>query len=380
MIFEVDRSDLRHTRIVDTPDPVGMASGLADGQVLLEVESFALTSNNVSYAVAGDMLDYWGFFPTETPWGRVPVMGIGNVTHSLHADVAVGGRYFGFFPMAGHHVVDATPTRSGFGDGAAHRSGHAAAYRSFDRVDDDPAYESSTEGHYLLVRGLFITSFLIDDFLADTGLSDGAAVLVTSASSKTSIALAHCLAQRSGCTSVGITSARNAEFVESLGLYDSVITYDAIADLPDGPAVLVDMAGNASVRSAVHHHLGDALRHSSQVGATHWDAGGADAAPLPGPAPAFFFAPSQMKKRSDEWGRAEFDARAASALAEFVADTTRWLTVERSSGPDQVEAVYRSLLDGDTDPAIGHVLTMNDTTTNDTTTNDTTTNDTEASR
>lgn len=366
MIFEVDRSDPRRTHVVDTPPRDVLVDGLAEGQVLLALESFALTSNNISYALAGDMLDYWGFFPTEAPWGRIPVMGIGRVVHSRHPDVTEGVRHFGFFPMTDHHVVDASPTRSGFVDGAPHRQGHAAAYRSFDRIDDDPAYDRAAEGQYLLVRGLFITSFLIDDFLADTGLSDGAAVLVTSASSKTSIALAHCLSQRSGCRSIGLTSARHLAFVESLGLYDSVIAYDDLVGLPVEPAVLVDMAGNSTVRSAVHHHYGNQLRHSSQVGATHWEAGGADRAPLPGPAPSFFFAPSQMKKRSDEWGRAEFDARVATALRGFVEHSTGWLTVERSAGATEVEAAYRTVLEGDSDPAIGHVLTLADgTTTND---------------
>lgn len=360
MLFEVDRTDPRRTRVVDTPDLSLVADHLVDGQVVLEVESFALTSNNISYALAGDMLDYWGFFPTDAPWGRIPVMGFGRVVVSRHPEVAEGGRYFGFFPMADHHVVDPTPTRHGFADGAPHRSGHAAAYRSFDRLDDDPAHDTATEGQYLLVRGLFITSFLIDDFLADTGLSDGATVLVTSASSKTSIALAHCLSRRSGCRSVGLTSSRHTAFVESLGLYDSVVTYDDLTSLPSEPAVLVDMAGNTAVRSAVHHHYGDQLRHSSQVGATHWEAGGADATALPGPAPAFFFAPSQMKKRSDEWGRSEFEARVATALADFVADTTRWLRVERSAGAAEVEAVYRSVLEGESDPAVGHVLSLTD--------------------
>jgi NADPH:quinone reductase-like Zn-dependent oxidoreductase len=307
------------------------------------------------------MLDYWGFFPAEAPWGRIPVMGIGRVVGSRHADVPEGARYFGFFPMADHHVADATSTRNGFADAAAHRNGHAAAYRAFDRLDDDPAHDTATEGQYLLVRGLFITSFLIDDFLADTGLSDDATVLVTSASSKTSIALAHCLARRSGCRSVGLTSQRNTAFVQSLDLYDTVVAYDDLSTLAVHPAVLVDMAGNAAVRSAVHHHYGDQLRHSSQVGATHWEAGGADATPLPGPTPVFFFAPSQMKKRSDDWGRAEFEARVATALADFVADSTRWLSVHRSTGATEVEAAYRSVLEGESDPAVGHVLSLANT-------------------
>ncbi|MGI9578060.1 MAG: DUF2855 family protein, partial [Microthrixaceae bacterium] len=67
MMFEVSRQDLRQTRTIPTPKAI-----LADGQIRLSVERFALTSNNITYAVAGDMLDYWGFFPAEAPWGRIP--------------------------------------------------------------------------------------------------------------------------------------------------------------------------------------------------------------------------------------------------------------------------------------------------------------------
>ena len=72
-------------------------------------------------------------------------------------------------------------------------------------------------------------------------------------------------------TVVGLTSAGNVEFVEGLGCYDQVVTYDDIASLPPGPAVFVDMSGNAAVVRAVHEHYGDDLTHSAIVGLTHWE-------------------------------------------------------------------------------------------------------------
>ncbi|MEY3453201.1 MAG: hypothetical protein RL574_939, partial [Actinomycetota bacterium] len=106
MHFEVERREIRQSRWAPTVAPVELAAG----EVLLALERAALTSNNVSYALSGDMLDYWGFFPTEPAWGRLPVMGFGVVTKSAHPEVAVGGRYFGFFPLADHHVVAARST------------------------------------------------------------------------------------------------------------------------------------------------------------------------------------------------------------------------------------------------------------------------------
>lgn len=352
--FDVDRTDLHHVRVVTSAPP----ADLADGEVELALESFAFTSNNISYAVAGDMLDYWGFFPAEAPWGRIPVMGIGRVVRSQHPGIEVGGRYFGFYPMAEAHVVQASPSAGGFVDRAAHRSGHAPAYRSFNLVDLDPAYDPTTEGQYLIARGLFITSFLVDDFLAEHQMFGATDVIVTSASSRTSIALAHRLHARGGVRVVGLTAARNAAFVASLGLYDTVLAYDQIDTLPTDVAhVIVDMAGNADVLSRVHRHLGDQLMYSCRVGATHWEAGGS-AKDLPGPTPTFFFAPSQIKQRSAEWGRDVFEARVGEALAAFLDHAAGWMTIRRSSGAAAVEAVYRATLAGESDPAVGHILSM----------------------
>ena len=54
--FQVDRSNLRRTRFVSEE-----AGALAQGQVRLAIERFALTANNITYGVAGDMIGYWNF-------------------------------------------------------------------------------------------------------------------------------------------------------------------------------------------------------------------------------------------------------------------------------------------------------------------------------
>jgi hypothetical protein len=125
-------------------------------------------------------------------------------------------------------------------------------------------------------------------------------------------------------------------------------------------SVVVDMAGNIEVLGRVHTHVDPNLAYSCQVGATHWDAGGSPAA-MAGPAPKFFFAPTQIKKRSQEWGRDRFEREVATALAGFLDHAAGWMRIERSSGTEAVEAVYRSTLDGTGDPAVGHILSMTST-------------------
>lgn len=351
MDFEVRRDDLRATRIVDAP-PVA----LDDGQIRLGIERWAFTTNNITYAVAGDMLDYWGFFPADEGWGRLPAMGLGTVIESRHPEIALGGRYFGFYPMSSEHVLTAQTRRDGFRDVGPHRARHAQAYTDFTDVARDPMFREDRVDEYLLLTGMFMTSFLVDDFLADADFHGATHTLITSASSKTSISLADCLSRRDQ-HSVGLTSERNRTFVEGLGLYDTVITYDEVDQLdPATPAVVVDMAGNDAVRRAIHGHLDD-LRASLLVGATHWEADAVEG-DLPGPRPEMFFAPGQIAKRSAEWGAEELFTRVGGALDRVLERAPTWLTVEHHTGPDSVVEVHRTLVDGRADPSVGYILSL----------------------
>ena len=82
--FLVHKTDWKQHRFDEAPAPEA-----ADGQVLFRVDRFAFTANNISYALAGDMLGYWRFFPAPEGWGRLPVMGFADVIESRHADVAI---------------------------------------------------------------------------------------------------------------------------------------------------------------------------------------------------------------------------------------------------------------------------------------------------
>jgi NADPH:quinone reductase-like Zn-dependent oxidoreductase len=353
LAFEVDRKDWSKTRFVEAPVPE-----LAPGQVLFRVDRFALTSNNISYALSGDLLGYWKFFPAEGGWGRIPVMGFADVIRSTHSGVAEGTRCFGFYPMGRHLVIQpGAVSAAQIVDAAPHRAGLAPVYAQYLPTTGDAIHAASREDQILLMRGLFMTSFLADDFLADQDYRGARAVLISSASSKTSIALAFQVKRGGRARAIGLTSARNAAFVQSLGFYDQVVLYDEIASLVVEPAVFVDMAGDGAVTAAIHRHFGDALAYDCTIGATHWSAerSGAD---LPGPKPAFFFAPGQIVKRSKEWGAQELAARLDAAWAKFCDASDAWLRVERSQGREALERVYRDTLGGRTDPAVGHILSL----------------------
>ncbi|MBS1105057.1 MAG: hypothetical protein H6Q91_559 [Deltaproteobacteria bacterium] len=353
LAFEVGRSDWKQTRFVEGPVP-----DLAPGQVLFRVDRFALTANNISYALSGDSLGYWRFFPCEAGWGRIPVMGFAEVIRSTHPEVAEGTRCFGFYPMARHLVIQpgiVSPAQ--IVDAAPHRAGLAPVYAQYLPTTGDAVYAERREDAILLMRGLFMTSFLADDFLADQDYRGARSVVISSASSKTSIALAFQVKQTGHARAIGLTSARNAEFVRALGFYDRVVLYDEIASLAQEPAVFVDMAGDGAVTAAVHRHFGDALQYDCAIGATHWSAA-RNSAGLPGPKPEFFFAPAQIVKRSKDWGPQRLSERLAAAWTKFCDASDAWLHVVRSDGRAALERVYQDTLAGRTDPADGHIVSL----------------------
>lgn len=354
--LDVDRDRLATTRLHRSePGP------LNDGEVRLAIDSFALTTNNITYAVFGDGLRYWDFFPVgEGSWGRVPVWGFGEAVESRHGEVTVGERFYGYLPMATHLVVvPGRVDRRGFTDLAPHRAPMAAAYNRYLNVATDPIHRSDDEDHQMVLWPLFMTSFMIDDYLGQHVLADSsvATVVVSSASSKTAIGAARLASRRSGVRVVGLTSPGNRSFVESLGCYDAVVDYGAVGELPDGRATYVDIAGDRGVTARVHEHYGEALAHSMVVGSTHWDAP-ADQRPLVGPKPEFFFAPAQIAARTKEWGRDGLDERVGTAWREFSDWCRTWLRIERTLTATGVEHLYGELLAGRVDPRLGHVCRM----------------------
>jgi len=360
--FAVGRTDLRRTAWLDTPSPA-----LGPGQVRLSIDSFALTSNNITYGAFGEAMHYWDFFPTgDAELGCIPVWGFATVRESRAEGVAVGERFYGYWPMADEVVLG--PVRggkSGFVDEAAHRGVLPDAYNRYLRCSSDPQYRTEHEGLIALLRPLFITSFLIDDFLADNAFFGASTVLVASASSKTAYGLGFCLEQRRGApglpTIVGLTSAKNVAFTERLGCYERVVAYDGLVSLPAASrAVYVDMSGDAALRAAVHGHWGDALKYSCSVGGTHWQSLGGGKG-LPGPRPVLFFAPDQIRKRLADWGATGLQERLASAWAAFgarVGGEPRWLRIVAGDGRDAVERTYAELLDGRVAADEGRVLSL----------------------
>jgi len=347
--FLIDRADLSRTEVrgLSAPDTIP----LEDGEVLLDIERFALTANNITYGVYGDRLGYWRFFPAEDNWGRIPVWGFATVRRSTVETIAAGTRLFGYLPMATHLVTRLERRPWGVVDVSPHRAELPPAYNSLVEAAPGPL-----DDQIALLRPLFLTAFLLDDYFAENDDFGATTFILSSASSKTALGLGWLLARR-GVRVIGLTSPRNQGFVEGVGCYAETRIYSAFADAPvAGQAVFVDFAGDPAVVAAVHHGLGDRLVHSAVVGSTHQSGGAVGPGRLPGPRPTFFFAPDRLRQRSKDWGGEALNGRIQGALEDFIA-ANGWLEVLTHAGPGALASVYQQVLAGAARPEEGHMVT-----------------------
>lgn len=328
MDLTVSRADLSAARLSDAE-----TQPLREGEARLKVNAFSVTANNLTYAVFGDMMQYWNFFPAPAGDGRVPVWGFATVSESRAPGLAEGRRVYGYLPMSTSFTAEVGALKGGsFVDVAAHRQPMSPFYNQYVFTDADPLYTPESEALQMLFRPLFTTAFLIDDFLADSKEFGAKQVIFSSASAKTAWAAAGLIAAR-GVPVIGLTSKRNVAYVESLGCYAKVVAYEDIETLDATvPSAFVDIAGDAKVRARIHKHFNDALKYSCAVGATHWQDGSTAPEKLAGPAPQFFFAPAQIQKRIEDWGAQGFAERVAAAWRSFLPTAGRLTKIVEGDG------------------------------------------------
>jgi hypothetical protein len=341
--LSIDRTDISKAKLVETPH-----RALNPGEARLGVKRFALTANNVTYAVFGDVMRYWDFFSSADS-GRLPVWGFADVVESTVEGLQVGERIYGYVPASDELIVE--PGRisaNAFNDMAAHRQDLPAAYNRYIRTASDPGYAKAREGLQMALQPLFITSWLIDLHLRDTQYGGAEYISLTSASSKTALALAYLLHadKPAGIRVEAITSERSRPFVEKTGFYDQITLYPDLNEVKADPRrLVVDFAGDASVNRAIHGALKDDLIANIRVGASHWT-DSAPASDLPGPKPTFFFAPDHVAQRMKAWGSAEFGKRYSAAWSAFAEAVDGMFTEQSMSGGEGCLSAYNDLVAG----------------------------------
>lgn len=332
---------------------------LGDGEVRLRIESFSVTANNVTYAVIGDQFGYWNFFPAEEGYGVVPMWGHAVVEDTRHDEIKVGERVYGYLPMGTH--LDVLPDKisaGSFMDAAAHRLPMSPIYNQYSRLAVDPEHDPSREAQRMIYAPLFKTGFLIEDMFHRENWFGAEALIMTSASSKTAMGLTSCAKHSSPqVRRIGLTSAGNVDFVIRSGLYDEVIAYDDVESLSKVDSVSVDFAGNSVLLRNIHDTLGDNLKYSCLVGATHVDArGGGRREPMAGPAPILFFAPDHAVASIKAQGPKAFGEAVAKSWNDFIKLTDGFARVEERKGVIAAAQAFIETYKGEADPAVGIVI------------------------
>ena len=340
---------------------------LNEGEVRLNIQSFALTANNITYAAFADFAGYWNFFPTgDDAKGRVPFWGFAEVAESRCEGVETGQRFYGYYPASTDLVVKPGKLSPlGFTDMSAHRAELPGFYNVYHFNDNDSAYQAEFEDVQMLVRPLYATGWLIDDCLMERA-APPSHVIVSSASAKTSLAYASAARKREGLTLTGLTSAGNRAFTESCGLYDHVVTYDKMSACVDaGPAIHVDVRGNPAMRGPLAEALGGQLSTHLQVGATDWDAPrGADLPTQSSPdvpnsgsiANEVFFAPGHAETVAKRMGPREMATALNADMCAFYPVTANLLDIETVAARTQLIEAWQETLAGKTSPTKGLII------------------------
>ena len=365
--FQIQRDCLSKTRFVDLQLPE--ATDLAPGELLLRLSSVALSANNITYAVLGERMRYWQFFPALSTlsdalsWGRLPVWGFADVIHSAHPEIAVGERIYGYLPMSTHiKVLAGRVSAKGFVDASPHRAALPAVYQQYRRCAQDQNYAPEREALQALLLPLLFTAFLLCDEIIARIPAGKSSVILTSASSKTALATAFLLQalRPEACEVIALTSAKHMDFVRARGCFDRVLDYQDVESLaPDQSAIAVDFSGNVALMARIHQHC-RGLQHSLRIGVTHWHEAAGMAEPLAakpiGPKPELFFAPDYAAKRVAQWGAVEFERRTGAAWMAMLLWAQNWLKVRTDCGEAAIADAYLAALNGVSPADVGQML------------------------
>lgn len=353
VIFQVGKENIYQVNIKQTELP-----DLKEGEIRLKIDRYAFTSNNVSYAVSGFSLGYWKFFPSETPYGIIPVWGYADVVESKHEGIKIGEKFYGYYPMSTYCTLQPIKVNPySFTDGAPHRNELAAIYNNYTRVlPTSELHREELQNYAPIIHPLFATSFMLYQFLKSQEFIEVEQVIITSASAKTSLGLAFMLSQHKvtdGKKIVGLTSEGNIEFVKSTNYYDEVIAYDNYKSITNDKLVVIDIRGNRNFLISLSDEFSEQILHIARVGATDWTETGVHSDI---PKAKLFFAPTPLKAFFKKHGPAEAIQMINKASVQFIQYTKNTIEVEFISGTGQLTNLYLDMIKGKVNPRKGYIV------------------------
>jgi len=111
------------------------------------------------------------------------------------------------------------------------------------------------------------------------------------------------------------------------------------------PTVIVDMSGNSVKLKQLAQRLGENLNYTIRVGLTHWDESQGDAG-LVDAKSEFFFVPTYILKRMQDWGPQRFSERSERFLHASAAWSRNWLKIRTVEGLSGLAKIYPDICQG----------------------------------
>ncbi|GJE99571.1 DUF2855 family protein [Phanerochaete sordida] len=372
---------------------------LEGNHVLIKVDKFGFSANNVTYQALGEAphFRYFDFHPaprvdeaSPETHGVIPVWGFGTVVKSTHPRIQPGERVYGYFAPTKYLLVPVSPAdvnKYNFHIPRPHLPADRRPYNQVVRCASDAQYDPSpiAEDLTMLYRPLFWTAFWCENWLDAFSYRDADSFLISSASAKTAFCLAYLIGKRKKTTGksitiVGLTSKGNVGFTRGLKLYDSVVNYDAL----ESPGELkpstrkwlyIDVAGNDKLNERVSRHFSESgsLVAGIQLGLTNLSPSAPAASStkfttntsLSAPAPSKgpfemeqFFMPEWLAVQRTRLRVDEITAMQATAWSELMRDGRDWVRIEYVRGGIAVEQAYREVAQKGTDPTTGMVWSL----------------------
>lgn len=352
---------------------------IPNDHVLLEVDRFGFSANNVTYQALGEDSHFMYFEFHHAPeaegvssktHGVTPVWGFGTIIKSTHPKVYPGERVYGYFAPARYLLLQVSPdvNKYAFFVPRPHLPPDRRPYNQITRCAEDPLYDPTPimEDLTMLYRPLFWTSFWCEDWLNSSNYKGGSTrILISSASSKTAFCLAYLIRRRNSLQGsstrrvIGLTSTKNLAFTKRLALYDDVFDYESfntslIGNLARGHWIYVDVTGNDALNARVRDHFcacGDSeLVTCIALGLTNVSAStikpsSAEALQGDDPMLEFFFMPEWLAIRKQQLSVSAITQMQKEAWTRLMSDCGTWgVSLRRVCGPDQVKDAYEEIV------------------------------------
>ncbi|KAJ7506904.1 hypothetical protein B0H11DRAFT_2169905 [Mycena galericulata] len=379
---------------------------LPPNHVLIKVERFGFSANNVTYQALGEQphFRYYDFHPapdtqnvSAKTHGLVPVWGFGTIVASSHSKISPGERIYGYLAPCRYILVPVSPSdvnKHAFYVPRPHLPVDRRPYNQIIRCAADPEYTPTALGEDLtmLYRPLFWTAYWFEDWIFSLKYKGATAFLISSASAKTAFCVAYLIRKRrargeadANVKIVGLTSKRNVAFTKGLSLYDEVAEYDsfpAALGRASEKWVYVDVAGNDDLNKRLFAHFRDAQGSgelvtsvalgmttlapaSEKASSNGWstntfgnDASGQSLAQGSEPQLEQFFMVEWLNVRKHQLSLKEIFGRQHRVWKELMVDCVPWVRLERVAGADAVKKAYEQIAKTGFSPDVGFIWSL----------------------